>query len=132
IQRTNVVIEKTQAADPSEFDNPEFLDLHRGEALFLRALAFFKLFNMFGTAPVITERLGPATMHQPKSTGTQLLDQAITDLKDAIPLLPTSWGAAQRGRATKNSAHGLLLKCLVFRGDYSGNVADYTEAAQVY
>src|SRR5690606_18049803 len=45
IQRTNVVIEKTQAADPSEFDNPEFLDLHRGEALFLRALAFFKLFN---------------------------------------------------------------------------------------
>lgn len=132
IQRTNVVIEKTTEADPSDFDNPDFLEIHRGEALFLRALAFFRLFNMFGSAPVVTERLGVETMHQPKSTGTQLLDQAITDLKTAVDLLPEVWGEAQRGRATKNSVNGLLMKCLVFRGDYSGNTADYGEAVQVF
>src|SRR5690606_7703879 len=128
IQRANVVIEKTTEANPDDFDNPEFLDIHRGEALFLRALAFFKLYNMYGNAPVITERLTVETMHQPKSSGTQLLDQAITDLQAAIPLLPVQWDDTQRGRATKNSAYGLLLKALVFRGDYTGNVADYTAA----
>ena len=132
IQRTNVVIEKTTNADPSLFDDPSFLAIHRGEALFLRSLANFKLFNMFGSAPVITERLGVETLHQPKSEGTALLDQVITDLEAAIPLLPASWDETQRGRATKNSAYGLLLKALVFRGDYSGNAADYTAALAAY
>jgi hypothetical protein len=132
IQRTNVVIEKTTNADRSLFDDPSFLDIHRGEALFLRALANFKLYNMFGTAPVITQRLNVETLHQPKSEGTALLDQAITDLQEAVPLLPESWDAAQRGRATKNSANGLLLKTLVFRGDHTGNAADYTAAVQAY
>lgn len=132
IQRTNVVIQKTTDADQSLFDDPSFLDVHRGEALFLRALAFFKLYNMFGTAPVITERLGVETLHQPRSQGTALLDQAIEDLQTAVPLLPVSWDASQRGRATKNSANGLLLKALVFRGDYAGNTADYTAAIQAY
>jgi hypothetical protein len=132
IQRTNVVIEKTTEADPSLFDDPSFLDIHRGEALFLRALGNFKLFNMFGTAPVITERLGVESIHQPRSQGTQLLDQAIEDLQAAIPLLPEAWDASQLGRATKNSAYGLLLKVLVFRGDYTGTSADYTAAIEAY
>jgi hypothetical protein len=132
IQRTNVVIQKTTEADPSIFDDPSFLDVHRGEALFLRALANFKLFNMFGTAPLVTERLTVETLHQPRTEGTQLLDQAITDLQTAIPLLPEAWDDAQRGRATKNSANGLLLKALVFRGDYSGNTADYSAAVAAY
>jgi starch-binding outer membrane protein, SusD/RagB family len=132
IQRTNVVIEKTSQADPTQFDDPSFLDIHRGEALFLRALANFKLYNMFGTAPVVTERLNVETLHQPKSEGTKLLDQAIEDLQTAIPLLPVSWDDSQRGRATKNSANGLLLKALVFRGDYTGNTADYAAAIPAY
>ena len=132
IQRTNVVIQKTTNADPSLFDDPSFLDIHRGEALFLRALANFKLFNMFGTAPLVIERLKAETLNQHKSQGTQLLDQAIIDLQAAIPLLPASWEASKRGRATKNSANGLLLKALVFRGDYTGNTADYTSAVQAY
>ncbi|HEY9486770.1 MAG TPA: RagB/SusD family nutrient uptake outer membrane protein, partial [Chryseosolibacter sp.] len=132
LQRTNVVIEKTTNADESLFEDPSFLDVHRGEALFLRALANFKLYNMFGTAPLVIARLKSETMHQPKSEGTQLLDQAIADLQTAIPLLPTTWDDARRGRATKNSANGLLLKALVFRGDYTGNTADYTAAIQAY
>jgi len=132
IQRTNVVIEKTTSADPSLFDDPSFLDIHKGEALFLRALANFKLFNMFGSAPLVTTRLGSGNIHTPKSESTQLLDQAIADLQEAVPLLPDSWDVSQRGRATKNSANGLLLKALVFRGDYTGSTADYTAAIQAY
>lgn len=132
IQRVNVVIEKVDAANPTEFPDPSFLPVVKGEALFLRALAYFKLFNMYGTSPVITERLTTTTMNQPRSSGTQLLDQAITDLQIAVPLLPATWDEVNRGRVTKNSANGLLLKALVFRGDYTGNTADYSEAVAAY
>ncbi len=132
IQRANVVIEATEKGDRSLFRDPSFMDNQHGEGLFLRALANYYLYNMFGTAPLVTERLVLETMHQPKSQGTQLLDQAIIDLQDAIPFLPDSWNDNNRGRATKNSARGLLLKCLVFRGDYTGSAGDYAAAVEVY
>jgi starch-binding outer membrane protein, SusD/RagB family len=132
IQRTNVIIEKTTEADRTLFEDPTFLDNQHGEALFLRALAFFKLYNMYGTAPVITSRLGIENMHQPLSSGTQLLDQAITDLQEAVNMLPASWPDTDRGRATKNSAYGLLMKSLMFRGDYTGNTGDYTAALAAF
>jgi starch-binding outer membrane protein, SusD/RagB family len=132
VQRANVIIEKTSTADRTLFEDPSFLDAQLGEGYFLRALAFFKLYNMYGTAPLVLERLDIETLHQPRSTGTQLLDQAIADLQMAIPLLPESWAETDRGRATKNSANGLLMKSLIFRGDYTGNVADYAAALAAF
>src|SRR5688572_10692177 len=66
IQSANVLIEKTSAADRSLFPDPSFMDKQQGEALFLRALANFYLYNMFGTAPLITKRLGSEEIHTPK------------------------------------------------------------------
>lgn len=132
VQRVNLIIEKTGAADRGEFDDPTFLDHNRGEALFLRALVYFKLYNMYGTAPLITERLSSENTNTPRSEGTQLLDQVVADLQEAAPLLPDSWPANNVGRATKASAYGLLTKALVFRGNYTGAGADYTAAVQAY
>ncbi len=132
IQRANVVIEKTTEADPAKFEDPSFLPHFKGEALFLRALANFKLFNMYGTAPLITTRLTNENTNTPRSEGTQLLDQVILDLQEAANLLPEAWPADDAGRAFKASAQGLLVKALVFRGNYTGNAADYTQAVQVY
>ena len=72
LQRVNLIIEKASEADPSEFDDPSFLNYNHGEALFLRALMNFKLYNMFGTAPLITERLDSDNLNTPRSSGTQL------------------------------------------------------------
>jgi starch-binding outer membrane protein, SusD/RagB family len=132
IQRANTVVEKTAEGDPGVSSDPQFLTRIKGEGHFLRALAYFKLFNMFGAVPLITERLNIETIHQPRSTGTQILDQCVADLQEAVNLLPASWPASDRGRATKNSAYGLLVKVLVFRGDYSGNAADYSAAVQAF
>ncbi|PHN08641.1 RagB/SusD family nutrient uptake outer membrane protein [Flavilitoribacter nigricans] len=132
IQRVNLIIEKTTEADPTAFDDPAFLDYHRGEALFLRAMTYFKLYNMYGTAPLITERLSSENTNTPRSEGVQLLDQVIADLQEAAPILPDSWDDTNRGRAFKASAYGLLVKALVFRGNYTGNAADYTAAIQAY
>src|SRR5678816_2478502 len=66
------------------------------------------------------------------TTGTQLLDQAISDFTAAAGLLPESWDDANRGRVTQNSAYGMLGKSLVFRASASNNNADYTAAIAAF
>ena len=132
ISKANVAIEKSSEADRDSFDEPEFLDWIQGEGLFLRGYIHWKLYNKFGSAPVIAERI--TTFEQantPKSEGVELLDQAVSDFQEAITLLPDSWDANLAGRVTKNSARGMLIKALVFRGDYGGNTSDYQEAANI-
>ncbi|NJN28357.1 MAG: RagB/SusD family nutrient uptake outer membrane protein [Cyclobacteriaceae bacterium] len=133
IQRTNVIIEKAETADLDMFDSPELINYMKGEALFLRSLAYFKLFNMYGRAPLVITRItNREDTNTPASEGVQLLDQVIEDLEEAASLLPASWPSEEAGRAVSNSAKGLLVKALVYRGDYSGSSTDYATAANVY
>lgn len=133
IEYCNVVIEKADKADPSTFADPSFLKYNKGEALFMRAYINFRLYNMYGTAPLVTKRItNRADINTPRSTGTQLLDQSIADLQLAATLLPDSWDANNTGRAFKSSALGLLVKALVFRGDYTKNTTDYQDAITAY
>jgi hypothetical protein len=130
IARANVVLEKIEANGEAIYSkNPTLKDKHRGEALFLRSYTYFLLWNVFGTAPIVNERITDLNdMFPPSSKATELLDQAITDLATAVTLLPTSWDAGNKGRVTKNSAYGLRAKCLVFRGTVVKNNADFTAA----
>ena len=133
INRAIVVMEKNAAVEDGVYVKPGLKDYHRGEALFLRAYAYYLLWNVFGTAPLVTERVDDLEdTRPPSSTGTQLLDQAITDLTEAATLLPDSWSEDQRGRVTNNSAHGLLGKCLVFRATVTDNDADYQAAITAF
>ena len=132
VQRANLVIQKTEEADREAFDDPSFLDVHRGEALFLRSLANFMLFNFYGTAPNVNQRLTSENTDQPRSSGVELLDQIISDLQTAAPLLPASWDAQSVGRVDAPAAYGLLTKALIFRGNYSSNSADYAAAVEAF
>lgn len=132
ISRANVLLE-AQEDEQGVYQSAELKNAHRGEALFLRAYAFFNLWNYFGTAPIVTIRIRSTEQaYVPPSEGTQLLDQAITDLREAATLLPASWDAANVGRVTQNSANGMLGKILAFRGTVTGNTADFTEAIQAF
>ncbi|MDD4514465.1 RagB/SusD family nutrient uptake outer membrane protein [Massilibacteroides sp.] len=130
IARANTVLEKIEENGEKIYQSkPELLNYNKGEALFLRSLAYFNLWNVFGTAPLITERITDINdAYPPNTTGTQLLDQAIIDLKLASELLPESWSAEYKGRLVKNSAFGLRGKCLVFRGTVNKTTTDFTEA----
>lgn len=134
INRANVALEKIdQAAVKGDiYTTPNLAKYHQGEALFLRGLMNFYLWNYFGTAPVITKRTTTADITPAGSTGTQLLDQAILDLQAAADLLPVGWAATNRGRATSNSANGLLGKALVFRATVTKSAADYTAAINAF
>ncbi|HKJ79490.1 MAG TPA: RagB/SusD family nutrient uptake outer membrane protein, partial [Prolixibacteraceae bacterium] len=131
IARANVILQKVEEnADVAYTRQPELKDIHKGEALFLRAWMYYKLWNTYGSAaPLVTERIMELdNAYPPSSQETELLDQAISDLAEAATLLPDSWNDSNKGRVTKNSAHALRGKILVFRGTASGNSGDFSEA----
>jgi hypothetical protein len=133
IARANVVLEKNAGVEDGIYITPGLKDAHRGEALFLRAYGYYMLWNIWGTAPLITERLKSLDDTKPaSSTGNALLDQAITDLTEAATLLPTAWDETNRGRVTQNSANGLLGKSLVFRGSVTNTSADFQAAITAF
>lgn len=133
IARANVVLQKIDAVEDGIYVTPGMKDYHHGEALFLRAFGYYQLWNVFGTAPLVTERVLSLDQTTPSnSSGTQLLDQAIIDLTEAATLLPATWDNSNRGRVTKNSANGMLGKCLVFRATVAGNNADYQAAVTAF
>ena len=130
LARANTVIEKITENGSFAYDeNSDMDDYHMGEALFLRAYNFYLLWNTYGTAPLSASRIKTlADADLPNSKDTELLDQAILDLREASSLLPPSWDSANLGRVTSNSANGLLAKILVFRGTVNNTPADFTEA----
>ena len=68
IARANVLIEKTETVDFSGYENKEEIPMMEGEALFLRAYAYFNLFNTYGSVPLIIQRIhSQAESNTPKS-----------------------------------------------------------------
>ncbi|MDP4214243.1 MAG: RagB/SusD family nutrient uptake outer membrane protein [Bacteroidota bacterium] len=133
IARANVVLEKVATVEDGVYVTPNLKDYHKGEALFLRGFAYYYLWNFYGTSPLDTVRVTNSSQFTPPgTTGTQLLDQAITDFTDAAALLPVSWDDANRGRVTRNSAYGMLGKSLVFRASFTNTTTDYTAALAAF
>ncbi|MEO6328270.1 MAG: RagB/SusD family nutrient uptake outer membrane protein [Ginsengibacter sp.] len=133
IGRANKVLERANAAPANIFTTPGLQNATIGEALFLRAFAHFHLWNLFGTAPVDTiVPINTSQFNIPSSKGTELLDQVIKDFTRASTLLPASWSPNDVGRATINSAYGMLGKALVFRASANKSVADYQAAIATF
>ncbi|HET6557892.1 MAG TPA: RagB/SusD family nutrient uptake outer membrane protein [Prolixibacteraceae bacterium] len=135
IARANTVLQKIEENKDIAYKvKPDLMKLHKGEALFLRAWMTFRLWETFGNAaPLVTSRITSLEdAYPPSATGTQLLDQAIADLKEAAALLPVSWDAVNQGRVTRNSALGLAGKILVFRGTIHQQAADFSDAINTF
>lgn len=137
ISRANTILEKIAIDEGLENSaygsNTSLRDYNKGEALFLRGWMFFHLWNYFGTAPVITERITTSDKINPESSdGIQLLDQAIADLTSAVSLLPSSWNNIYAGRAIKSSANGYLGKALVFKASWTGESGLYSQALNAF
>lgn len=133
IARSNIVIEKIEGVKDGVYVTPNLKEYHKGEAFFLRGLAYYYLWNYYGTAPFRNERVTTSEQFTPENTsGTQLLDQAISDFSEAASLLPLNWGPVDLGRATSNSANGMLGKSLVFKASITKNAADYSAALAAF
>jgi starch-binding outer membrane protein, SusD/RagB family len=80
-----------------------------GEAKFLRAFFYFDLVRTFGSVPLILNEVTPSeALEIPRSSVADVYAAIITDLNDAIGLLPASYSGVDVGRATKGAARGML------------------------
>jgi tetratricopeptide (TPR) repeat protein len=133
VARANAVLQKIKEVGSKVYTTPNLKNYNEGEALFLRGYAYYNLWNFFGTSPLDTVRVTTTSQFTPAgTTATQLLDQAIADFTAAAGLLPATWDAANKGRATANSANGMLVKCLVFRASAIKTTKDYTAAIATF
>ncbi len=100
-------------------DNPNISDDTRdqvlGEAFFMRALAYFHLTNLWGDVPYFRELLPLEELSiLERSPKEPIRDDMKTDLEDAFNLLPSSYGDAELGRATRWAAKTLQAKFYLF------------------
>lgn len=134
VNRANTMLEKINE-NQSVYTTPGLLNYNKGEMLFLRGWAFYKLWSWWGKAPVVTSRIVGLGDHlySPPSEGHELLDTAVADLSTASGLLPAAWPADQTGRVTKDAAWGMLVKCYVTLADYDHqNADDYQKALEAF
>jgi len=94
-----------------------------GEAYFMRAFNYFYLSRVWGDVPLVLEAEEDITQAapMPRIPQKEVLDQAIKDLRTAIPMLP--WGypiASDRAvRANRGAAYALLAHIYAWRGEYN-------------
>lgn len=116
VNRTNFVLSKVDEVEMSE----DSYNKLKGQALFLRALAYYHLATYYQTVPLITDYASYSdisTMFASNNTQDEVFDQIELDLKDAMQMLPSrdEGGEWAQGRATSGAAAGYLARALMFR-----------------
>ena len=106
------------------------------EARFLRALYYFNLVRFFGDVPLVT-KLGLEEAIGPRTSKDQVYAFLIEDLIAAENVLPmrSSYGTADKARASKEAAKVLLGKVYVTIGDFEkakNKLAEVIEQESAY
>ena len=91
----------------------------KGQALFLRAFAYFELVRYFGKVPLhLTPVVGRSDAALPLSTVDEVYAQIIKDATEATTLLPNK-AKQEAGRATSGAAKTLLANAYIVQKKWS-------------
>lgn len=127
IHRCNTVIRNVEDMPISA----ETIGRVTGEAKFLRAMAYFRMLNAWGGVPYYDETCDInkefASLDAPRCSEEELRGHILSDLDDAINLLPVSWNTEDRGRATKGAAYALRGKVHLFNREWDKARKDFEE-----
>ncbi len=93
----------------------------RGEALFLRAFAYFHLTNAFGDVPLVTGTDYRINNRLPRSSTDACYRLVENDLLEAIALLPDGYARADglRIRANRSVAQALLARVYLYGAQWA-------------
>lgn len=89
-----------------------------GEALFVRAFAYFNLVNLFGGVPLHLTADYRITSKAARSSVADTYVQIITDLKIAEVLLTDAYPTTERVRPNKSAVQALLARTYLYLGDW--------------
>jgi len=134
IARANIVLSKLDEKGATVLTNEEITRM-RAEAKFLRAFLHFQAMKVWGTPPLVTERItDPNNAAKGNSTKEELSAQILSDFADASEGLPEVWDDANTGRATKWAAQAFIGKVNVWIEDWNSAIAAFerVEASQMY
>ncbi|MCF8359302.1 MAG: RagB/SusD family nutrient uptake outer membrane protein [Prolixibacteraceae bacterium] len=123
VNRTNFVLSKVDEVDMSEDSYNEI----KGQALFIRSLAYYELATYYQAVPLITDYAAYSDIEAMYASNTPedenvsqqdlVFDQIEADLTEAMQILPSrdAGGEWAQGRATCGAAAGYLSRALMFR-----------------
>lgn len=127
VNRANFVLSKVDEVDMSEDAYNEI----KGQALFLRSLAYYHLATYYQTVPLITDYASYSdinSLYAANNTQDEVFDKIEADLRTAMEILPSrdEGGEWAQGRATSGAAAGYLARALMFRHKFDGDDGAYT------
>ena len=113
VYRANILQEKIQ---PFTFAR---VNQFKGEARFLRALAYFDLVRYWGAVPIVDKTLtNEESKRVPRAPVADVYKFIVDDLTFAADNLPAAYGTIDKGRATKWAAKALLGKVYLTMSGY--------------
>lgn len=115
ILRANTVLYYIDNVDLNE----DKYNQYKGEATFLRALAYFDLSEFYGAVPLRTKPESLSESNKPVTPLNQIIDFIIQELETASVLLPTTYDSSEKGRATKGAALAILARVLLYNQKYN-------------
>jgi len=128
VQRTNDAIANIPAKSPSAATKKA---RYVAEAKVLRAYFYMKLNQLFKGVPIYTTYIGATGDVKPRNTETEVWNQVVADLTDAInePNLPSIYGStdANWGHITKGAAYALRGKAYLYMKNYTAAAADFQQ-----
>jgi hypothetical protein len=112
IDRCNNII---KLIDNATFDET-LRNQYKGEALFVRSLLYYNLAIIFGNVQLKLDVTTTIDRNLQQVDANTVYSQIVTDLTTAASLLPPTYSAANRGRATSWAAKTLEAKALLMAG----------------
>ena len=113
IYYTNLLLQNAKG-----FGNQAAISTPKGEAYWFRAYLHFELVQIYGDAQILTEPLDidNAQLYGERSPRGEVIDQVISDLQQAIELLPEK--ASEEGRLCKDAAYAMLSRVALYEGTW--------------
>jgi hypothetical protein len=132
IRNINVLLSKADTYPGNKSDIKQYL----AEAKFFRAWQHFFLLKRFGGVPVVTTvlDLNSPGLTSPRNSRYEVINQILSDLKDAITDLPTEQAipSADKGRISKWAAEAFKARVELYEATwrkYTGVTTDFKGSA---
>ncbi len=115
IYTANLCIEQLTSASSL---TPALRNQLLGESKFIRAFCYYNLVNFFGDVPLALTSDYRINANLPRTPEKKVYEQIISDLKDGLVLLGTSYPSTGRVRPNKWTAATLLARVYLYNDDW--------------
>ncbi len=119
IRNVNIVLERIDNVPWTSAYNPDRI---KGEMYFIRAFLYFELTKRFGGVPIVDRVYGVNdNIDIPRNSFDDCNDFILSDIEQAIILLPRDYNESNYGRATRGAAMALKSRVLLYAASALNN-----------